>query len=201
MADAKHPSVRNRRNKTPGLRQLKPVPDAKAPAWPLADDAALAARIDFLGDAVAKAQAAASAETDRRKRYRLNRALERDQVALSLAEIQAEQAADAERAIWSDLWAAPQAALWAENPATVREVALYCRWMTKAEQGDTKAAAEARQLSNLLGINPAALLKLRAEVENVDAVEDRGRRRRERATTTKPEASGASDPRAGLFAV
>ena len=80
-------------------------------------------------------------------------------------------------------------------------MALYARWMVRAEQGDTKAAAEARQLSDRLGINPAALLKLRAEIENVDAVEDRGRRRRARTTEGQGKAEGGTDPRAGLFAV
>lgn len=201
MADAKHPSVRNRRNKTQGLRQLAAVPGATAPAWPLAGDAVLVAQVEALRDAVARGQAAAAAETDRRKRYRLARALERDQLALSVAEIQAEQAGDAEAAIWAELWKAPQAAIWAENSATTREVALYCRWMVKAEQGDTKAAGEARALSNVLGINPAALLRLRAEIENVDAVEDRGRRRRERTAPDKPATDGKADPRSGLFAV
>ena len=55
-----------------------------------------------------------------------------------------------------------------------------------------------------LGINPAALLKLRAEIEHVDGLEDRGRRRRERATAPKddePKPDAGGDPRGGLFVV
>ena len=208
----KHPSVRNRRNKTGGFRQLPAVPAAEAPAWPLLPDAAHAAEREALRDRVSSAQQAValageragkgSTSTERSRLHRARKALERDQIALAMIEIQFEQAADAEAAIWADLWEAPQAAIWAENSASVREVALYARWMVRAEQGDAKAAAEARQLSDRLGINPAALLKLRAEIENVDAVEDRGRRRRARTTEDqKPAGGGSTDPRTGLFAV
>ncbi|WP_074848216.1 hypothetical protein [Gordonia westfalica] len=50
--------------------------------------------------------------------------------------------------------------IWEESH-THREVAQYVRWKVRAEQGDLKAAAEARQLSDRLGLNPLALMRLR----------------------------------------
>lgn len=193
-------SSRRSRAAQGGLRTLAAVPTAHAPDWPLSPDARLDATREMLRDLEAKLQQQLVDEADRRKRYRIKNRLEKAQLELAMLQIQIEQAKDAEQAIWLDLWRTPQAAIWIENPASVREVALYVRWMVRAEQGDTRASSEARQLSNALGINPAALLRLRAEIEAVDAMEDRGRRRRERSA--KPEETGADpDPRGGLFAV
>jgi hypothetical protein len=175
------------------------------PAWPLRPDASQIATREALRDKMARLQQQILDEDDRRRAYRLRRELEQTEIAVGILSLQIEETAEAEKAIWADLWErAPQAAIWAENPATIREVALYVRWMARAEQGDKVAASEARQLSNALGINPAALLRLRAEIENVDGLEDRGRRRRERAKApkdddTKPD--GGGDPRGGLFAI
>lgn len=200
---APKPASRRSRASRGGLRTLSAVSSVTAPEFPLAPDATQSATIEQLRDRVAATQASLEVETDRRRRYRQKKQLERDQIALGIIELQVRQAADYEAAMWADLWAAPQAAIWGENPATVRELALYVRWMIRAEQGDTKAASEARQLSDRLGINPAALLKLRAEIENVDAAEDRGRRRRERSEAVVPSGPrpGKGDPRRGLFAV
>ena len=155
-------------------------------------------------DKMARLQQQILDEDDRRRAFRLRRELEQTEIAVGILSLQIEETAEAEKAIWADLWErAPQAAIWAENPATIREVALYVRWMARAEQGDKVAASEARQLSNALGINPAALLKLRAEIEHVDGLEDRGRRR-ERATAPKddePKPDAGGDPRGGLFVV
>lgn len=202
-------SRRSRKGREGGLRTLSAVPAVDVPVWPLPADASQEAKLEQGRDRVAQLQADLEAEDDRRKTYRLRRMLEREQLELGIVELQLEQAADAEAAFWADLWAAPQAAMWAENPAAQREVALYVRWMVRAGQGDTKAAAEARALSDRLGINPAALLKLRAEIENVDAAEDRGRRRRQRrepdagetASAAPDEGTPENDPRAGLWAV
>ena len=165
----------------------------------------MAARRDQLTDKVAQLQQLIVDEDDGRRRARLRRELDRAELELGIVRLQIEQASDAEAAMWVELWATPQAAIWAENPATVREVALYVRWMARAEQGDKQASSEARQLSNALGVNPAALLKLRAEIEQVDAAEDRGRRRRRRAAQEPEDGrkrdEPPADPRGGLFVV
>lgn len=178
------------------------MPDVATPPWPLRPDVYLIARQDHLTEKVAHLQSAIVDEADGRRRARIRRELDKAELELGIVRLQAEQVADAESAMWAELWTTPQAAIWAENPATVRELALYVRWMTRAEQGDNKASSEARQLSNVLGVNPAALLRLRAEIERADAAEDRGRRRRNRATSPDRNASGPpTDPRGGLFAV
>ena len=76
------------------------------------------------------------------------------------------------------------------------------RWKIRAEQGDMKAASEARQWSDRLGLNPLALLRLRVEIEQAAAAEDRGRARREKTQASPKRPSGkGEDPRAGLYAV
>lgn len=200
-------SRRSRKGRDGGLRALSAVPGVSAPAWPLRPDSSQVATLEVLRDKVAALQQQILDEDDRRRVYRLQRELEKAEIGVGILTLQIQETRDAEAAIWADLWTTPQAAIWSENPATVRELALYVRWMARAEQGDKQAAAEARQLSNVLGINPAALLRLRAEIEHVDAAEDRGRRRRSRASTSesnqeaKPPVDPPADPRGGLFAV
>jgi hypothetical protein len=69
----------------------------------------------------------------------------------------------AERSLWAELWALPQAVMW-EQLHCGREVAQYVRWKVKAEAGSLDAAKEARQLGDRLGMTPLALLRLRWEV-------------------------------------
>lgn len=66
--------------------------------------------------------------------------------------------------MWATLWKAPQAVVWDELGWTM-EVALYCRYMAMASAGDMKAAGEARQWSDRLGLNPAAMLRNRWKVD------------------------------------
>ncbi len=211
----KHPTLR-RRSRQAGFRTLPAVAEGTAPAWPLAPDASFSAQREALRDKLARDQAAIAEASERvglssTERARLRRArlaFDRDQLALAVLEAQLEQHRDLEAEFWADLWRAPQAAIWRENPATVRELAHYVRWMLKAADGDAKASAEARQLSDRLGINPAALLRLRADIENVAEAEERGRRRRGQhphdAEAPDPEGHAnaqGTDPRRGLFIV
>src|SRR5690606_42084157 len=62
--------------------------------------------------------------------------------------------------MWATLWKAPQAVVWDELGWTM-EVALYCRYMAMASAGDMKAAGDARQWSDRLGLHPAAMLRNR----------------------------------------
>jgi hypothetical protein len=165
----------------------------------LQPDLELTAQLEMARDRVAALQVQVESETDGRKRGRLTRNLERVQMTAATLAIQVEQSDDLEKALWVDLWSTPQAVLWEESHA-LREVAQYVRWKVRAEQGDLKAAAEARALSDRLGLNPLALLRLRAEVERVEDAEDRGRRRRT-SPAPRPAATGDDDPRSGLYAV
>ena len=78
-----------------------------------------------------------------------------------------------EAEMWATLWKAPQAVVWDELGWTM-EVALYCRYMAMASAGDMKAAGEARQWSDRLGLNPAAMLRNRWKVDVPQAVASTG---------------------------
>lgn len=70
-----------------------------------------------------------------------------------------------ERSHWERVWATPQAVAW-EQLGWTHEVALYVRHLAMAELGDMKAASEARQWSDRLGLNPAAMLRNRWRVSS-----------------------------------
>lgn len=192
-------SRRSRKGRDGGVRTLVPASDlcVVVPEFPLGANVGLSAQIEVARDLVARLQVDVDEVTDRRRRYSLNRKLEKTQLELAMLELQAEQVADLERSIWQGLWSTPQAQVWQDNPGCWRELGLYVRWMVAAEQGDTRAGTQARALSDSLGINPAALLRLRLEIEHVDEVVARGNARRQRASV--PTGQVVDDPRAGLF--
>lgn len=68
-----------------------------------------------------------------------------------------------EAEVWERLWRSPQAVAWERSGAHL-DVALYVRLFVQAEGGDMKAAAEARQWSDRLGLNPKAMRSLLWEV-------------------------------------
>lgn len=68
-----------------------------------------------------------------------------------------------ELAVWVDIWRTPQAVAWDRLGWTL-DVALYVRLMVSAECGDMKCAGEARQWSDRLGLNPAAMLRNRWKI-------------------------------------
>ena len=92
-----------------------------------------------------------------------------------------------ERKLWGELWRTPQAVMW-ERTHAHREVAAYVRWSLLAEMGVIKAAPEARQLADRLGLTPLALRRLEWEI-----VEDE--------VTAKREVASEQSARARLSAV
>lgn len=64
---------------------------------------------------------------------------------------------------WELVWRTPQAAAWARL-GWADDVAVYVRLMSLVELGDVKQAGEARQWSDRLGLNPAAMLRNRWRV-------------------------------------
>ena len=72
---------------------------------------------------------------------------------------------DAEEAMWVRYWRKPQAAAWARMHL-VDEVAMYVRLFLvgSGSSPDVKAATEARQIGDRLGLNPTAMLKNRWRV-------------------------------------
>lgn len=91
----------------------------------------------------------------------------------------------ADAGLWAQLWATPAAAAWELNNWT-RVVARYVRLLrtTESEMDAPSAAllAEVRQLEDRLGLTPAAMLRLRWEIDGSDDVADA---RQHRAATPK----------------
>lgn len=196
-----HPSVRSRRNRSAAFRIVAGI-TGDPPEWPLAADLALAAQVDVLTKRIAGLQEESAAATDGRTRARINREINRLEPQLGQLCRMVELQQSAEKELWSELWSMPQAVLWQEARA-FREVAGYTRWKIRAEHGDLKASVEARMLSDRLGLNPLALLRLRAEIERVDEAERQGTQRRaaKKAPAKKPAAKKPADPRGFLSAV
>lgn len=86
--------------------------------------------------------------------------LEQLRERLATVELRMESVQKLEKTIWRDLWRTPQATQW-ERLGWFREVALYVRLTVKSELGSLQHSKEARQQSDRLGLNPAALLRLR----------------------------------------
>lgn len=77
--------------------------------------------------------------------------------------------------VWASIWRTPQAVAWGRLGWT-HDVALYVRFMVLAELGNVRAASEARQWSDRLGLNPAAMLRNRWRIATDQVAEQRGRR-------------------------
>lgn len=173
-------------------------PQVPVPAWPLQPDVELASELSYLRDHIAFLEERAAEETDGRRRGKIARDLAKANLRATAVATIAEASVDAEVALWEQLWQTPQAVLWHESHAA-REVAQYVRWTIRAENGSIRAASESRQRSDRLGLNPRALLQLRAEIERVDEAEDRGATRRRTTPATKtPSRSRKKDPRLAL---
>lgn len=197
----KHPSARARRNNPKADFRVLSAKGrkGKTPAWPLADDLMLTSQLEFNRDRIVSLQVEFEQEEDGRARGRIRRELNKLEMLVVQQQLQLEMARDAEQALWSDLWATPQAVMWEEAHAD-RQVAQYVRLQIRAEQGDLKAAPEARQLSDRLGLNPLALLRLRAEIERVDEAEQRGTRCRATPSSSSSK-KPPDDPRSVLSVV
>lgn len=156
---AKDPSQRIRRNKVPGAIQLPAAGrSGAAPEFPLGPDlntkAALRVAEAKLEDLEWK-----RAEGKQVSEATMTRAKEK--VARLLMVVEGQR--DSELALWTKLWATPQAVEW-EALGWLDEVALYTRWMVLAASGDLAAGKEARQYADRLGLTPLAMARLRWEV-------------------------------------
>lgn len=85
----------------------------------------------------------------------------------------------AEREVWKELWATPQAVQW-ERLGWTRVVARYARLLIGAEHLDKDCLAEARQLEDRLGLTPKAMRLLLWQV----SVDELGERREEKQKPT-----------------
>lgn len=202
----KHPSRRRRTNDPKSGFSSLPAEGrgGDAPEWPLQPDVAMTAELDQIDDRLAAIEVELESAEDGRTKGRLRR--QQDQLSMSSAvlRLKLEQAGDAERLLWVELWGSPQAVMWDESVAFARAVAQFVRWNIRAEQGDLKAAPEARLRGQELGLTPLSLMRLRREVEETEAAVDRGEQRRGRgkpSPTEDKKGDSGDDPRNGLYAV
>jgi len=165
----KDPATRVRRNTAPGMTRL-PADGRKGavPKWPLIDDVRLKAQLAMGRAGIKRLLSEIDGCTDARTRNRLNRELGQAQrIVAELAE-KVKHQRRLETALWRDLWATPQACQW-ELLGWTRDVATYVRHKILGELGDLNSAKEARQWSDRLGLNPAAMLRLRWTIGPAEA--------------------------------
>jgi hypothetical protein len=160
----------------------------RAPAWPLLDDIATAARYELAEKRLAQARDELDEARGTDKETRLEAKVYKLEELAFILQRKLEVQRAQEAVVWKKLWALPQATQW-ERAGWTREVAQYVRWKVLAELGDLDSSKEARQLGDRLGLTPLALLRLRWEV----APDEVGA-----ARETKRSRSSDSDRYAGL---
>lgn len=205
----KHPSVRARRNDP--KKDFTSLPakgrSGKAPAWPLQPDVRMTAEHQLCLDRIASLQVQVEGAEDGRTKGRLRRNLAAAELTAATLALQIEQSTDAERDLWVELWSTPQATMWEASTAFARMLAQFVRWNVKAEQGDLKAAAEARARYKDFGLTPSTLTALKVEIERADEAETRGSQRRaarpagSATAPTSPDSPDRPDPRKRLRSV
>ncbi|SDT86237.1 hypothetical protein [Gordonia westfalica] len=118
----KHPSVRARRNNP--KKDFRSLPsegrEGATPEWPLLPDVNASAMLEVARDRVASLQVELEGEDDGRAKGRLRRDLNKNELLVAQLQLQIEQATDAEKALWADLWSTPQAVIWEESIRIVR---------------------------------------------------------------------------------
>jgi len=129
------------------------------PAWPLLDDVSLSADRDVALDRAQRLTDDLAAAEDR-DRVKLRKQLESANLRIAVLDRQLDAQRDLEGTVWGELWRTPQAAVWVCQGWS-RDVAQYVRHKVLGELGSLNDAKEARQWSDRLGLNPAAMLRNR----------------------------------------
>ena len=159
------------------------------PGWPLLPDIGLRANLTVVERQIETLEYQLEEATGSKAgqiEVRLDRAREKREVlAFQVAEQESR-----ERALWGELWRSAQAAAWHAKVGSggVRDVAQYVRHKVLAELGSMEDAREARQWSDRLGLNPAAMLRNRWRV----AADQVGDRRAEKTQQPVPVPAGRS---------
>lgn len=131
-----------------------------APPWPLRPVLEDQQRLDALRLALVGLLDDIDTETDKVRRYRARKRADKLRRDLFILERKVATLTAAEARLWAEVWTRPQAKLWHRKSAA-GDVALYVRMAVRAEHCDWRAASEARQWSDRLGLNPLALTRLR----------------------------------------
>ncbi|MCO1338076.1 hypothetical protein BJH93_04080 [Kocuria polaris] len=90
--------------------------------------------------------------------------------------------------VWRQIWKTPQAVAW-ERLGWKHDVALYVRLLTQGERGNLKAAGEARQWSDRLGLNQSAMLRNRWKIADDELAQRRTETRKESAAGARRKSS------------
>ncbi len=114
--------------------------------------------------------------------------LERLQVRVETLSVRIAEQDKLEKDLWRELWRYPQAVVWERDKQT-RAVAMFVRHQVLGELGDLKQAQEARQWSDRLGVNPAAMARNRWRI----ATDQVGARRQSRQLSPVPTQVSARD--------
>lgn len=169
----KDPDKRSRRNATIAMTMLPSAGrEGEPPAWPLPADVSVLARLAVAEEVAGKLRDDWAAASDSREARNLAKRLETAEVQVAMLRQQVEHEVAQELALWTDLWATPQATMW-ERLRWTREVAQYVRWKVRAEMGSLDASKEARQLADRLGLSPLSMLRLRWAVSSDEVAEQR----------------------------
>lgn len=180
---------RERPSDKDGWTTLPAARKGRTPKWPLLPDVTLTASRTFLQDRIEGLDGElgeAEMEQDRDLVRSLRKDLDAARLELYTLEARIEQQDAVERQLWRDAWKSPQATAW-ERLAWHRDVAQYVRHKTLGEMGSIRDAQEARQWSDRLGLNPAAMLRLRWKVA-ADEVQQRRADRLSAAPAPAPAA-------------
>lgn len=134
---------------------------AAAPPWPLLPDIGLRAK-----RSVASAHAELLTRVIEEKLLlgddtaSVEKKLERTLEQVEILNFQVAEQDEREKSLWRELWRYPQAVVW-ERDRQFRAVAMFVRHQVLGELGDLEQAKEARQWSDRLGVNPAAMARHR----------------------------------------
>lgn len=157
------------------------------PPWPLPPDIQLTAQLDVAEQK--REMLEAQIEAGMHAKNGLARLAQLDQI-IAVLRAQIARAEEMETALWAQLWSKPQAVAW-EQLQMINNVAIYVRWQVRGELGDLKAAQEARQWDDRLGLNPSGMLRNRWKMEpSAKAAEAPAAPARGRSKTTKERLAG-----------
>lgn len=189
---------RERPSDKDGWTTLPAARKGRTPKWPLLPDLTLTAQRDFEQhtlEGIEGELAEAEMEGDKEQLRSIRQSLQACRLRLFTLQQKIEQQDAVEKQLWREAWKSPQSTSW-ERLGWHRDVAQYVRHKTLGEMGSIKDAQEARQWSDRLGLNPAAMLRLRWRVA-VDEVQQK----REQRDAPAPAGGNVTDMRSRVAAV
>lgn len=130
----------------------------RLPKWPLLPD--LHRRADLHAATILLERLQEELRESPAKAASLERRIDTALRKQTVLEFQLADQTKLERALWRDVWKTPQSIVW-DAQGWTRDVAQYVRHKVLGELGSLEDAKEARQWSDRLGLNPAAMQRNR----------------------------------------